>query len=53
MMEQITPRVDMAFKKIFGVEGNKDLIISLMSSIVGEADQMAKITNSFVLNTFY
>ena len=24
-MEKITPRVDIAFKKIFGVEENKDL----------------------------
>ncbi|MFU7502461.1 MAG: PD-(D/E)XK nuclease family transposase [Candidatus Tisiphia sp.] len=33
-MEKITPRVDLAFKKIFGVEENKDLLISLINSIV-------------------
>ncbi|MGI4851749.1 MAG: PD-(D/E)XK nuclease family transposase, partial [Janthinobacterium lividum] len=29
-MEQITPRIDIAFKKIFGVEENKDLLISFI-----------------------
>ena len=38
-MSNISPRVDIAFKKIFGVEENKDLLISLINSIVGEADQ--------------
>jgi hypothetical protein len=28
MTERISPRVDIAFKKIFGVEENKDLLIS-------------------------
>ncbi len=26
-MERISPKVDLAFKKIFGVEENKDLLI--------------------------
>jgi predicted transposase/invertase (TIGR01784 family) len=43
-MEIISPRVDIAFKKIFGVEENKDLLISLVNSIVGEQDQVAEIT---------
>ncbi len=43
-MEKITPRVDIAFKKIFGVEENKDLLISLINSIVGEEDQVAEVT---------
>lgn len=43
-MEKITPRVDIAFKKIFGVEENKDLLISLINSIVSEEDQVASIT---------
>ena len=43
-MEKITPRVDLAFKKIFGVEENKDLLISLINSIVGQEDQVAEVT---------
>ena len=44
MAERITPRVDIAFKKIFGVEENKDLLISLINSIVGESDQVSDVT---------
>ena len=43
-MQQISPRVDLAFKKIFGVEENKDLLISLINSIVGKEDQVSDIT---------
>jgi len=43
-MEKISPRVDLAFKKIFGVEENKDLLISLINSIVGKEDQVLDIT---------
>ena len=43
-MEGITPRVDIAFKKIFGVEENKDLLISLINSIVSEEDQVLDVT---------
>ena len=43
-MEQITPRVDIAFKKIFGVEENQDLLILLINSIVSQEDQVATIT---------
>ncbi|MBA2649284.1 MAG: PD-(D/E)XK nuclease family transposase, partial [Legionella sp.] len=43
-MEQITPRVDIAFKKIFGVEENKDLLMLLINAIVSEEDQVAEIT---------
>lgn len=39
----INPRVDIAFKKIFGVEENKDLLISLINSIVTEADQVESV----------
>ena len=44
MTEKINPRVDLAFKKIFGTEGNKDLLISLINSIVGEEDQVVDVT---------
>ena len=38
-----------AFKKIFGVEDNKDLLISLINSIVGERDQVDEVE---VLNPY-
>ena len=38
-MCRINPRVDFAFKKLFGSEENKDLLISLINSIVSEKDQ--------------
>lgn len=43
-MLPISPRVDIAFKKIFGVEENKDLLISLINSIVSEEDKVASVT---------
>ena len=43
-MSTISPRVDIAFKKIFGVHENKDLLISLINSIVSEEDQVVDIT---------
>ncbi|MGR3912623.1 MAG: Rpn family recombination-promoting nuclease/putative transposase [Candidatus Rhabdochlamydia sp.] len=43
-MEPINPCVDIAFKKIFGVEENKGLLISLINSVVGEEDQVTEIT---------
>jgi predicted transposase/invertase (TIGR01784 family) len=42
-MEKISPQVDVAFKKIFGVEENKDLLISLINSIVSEEDQVSEV----------
>jgi predicted transposase/invertase (TIGR01784 family) len=44
MSEKISPRIDLAFKKIFGVEENKDLLISLINSIVSAEDQVAEVT---------
>ena len=43
-MEPISPRVDIAFKKIFGVEENKDLLISLINAVVSKDDQVADVT---------
>ncbi len=43
-MTLITPRVDIAFKKIFGVEENKDLLILLINAIVSKKDQVADVT---------
>ncbi len=42
-MSFINPRVDIAFKKIFGVEENSDILISLLNSIVSEKDQIDQI----------
>lgn len=44
MTERISPRIDISFKKIFGVEENKDLLISLINSIVSNDDQVADVT---------
>lgn len=43
-MNNITPRLDISFKKIFGVEENKDLLISLINSVVSEEDQVVDVT---------
>ncbi len=43
-MNRINPRVDIAFKKIFGVEENKDLLISLINAIVAKEDQVVDLT---------
>ena len=40
-MCRITPRVDFAFKKLFGSEENKDLLISLINAIVSEKEQVS------------
>ena len=40
----VSPRVDIAFKKIFGVEENKDLLISLINSITQEEDKVSEVT---------
>ena len=41
--EMINPRVDLAFKKLFGVEENKDILLSLLNSIVSEEDQIESV----------
>ncbi len=43
-MSPISPRVDIAFKKIFGVEENKDLLISLINSMLSKQDQVEDVT---------
>jgi predicted transposase/invertase (TIGR01784 family) len=54
MRELIDPRVDLAFKKIFGVEENKDLLISLINSVVSDEDQVqdVKLLNPYNPKTF-
>ncbi len=39
----LNPRVDFAFKKLFGDEKNKDLLMSLINAIVSEEDQVKDI----------
>jgi predicted transposase/invertase (TIGR01784 family) len=43
-MCKINPRVDFAFKKLFGSEENKDLLISLINAIVSEQEQVVEVT---------
>lgn len=43
-MCRINPRVDFAFKKLFGSEENNDLLISLINAIVSKQDQVAEVT---------
>ena len=54
-MSNISPRVDIAFKKIFGVEENKDLLISLINAVVDEKDQVLDVTilNPYNPQSFY
>ncbi len=48
-MSNINPKVDLVFKKLFGVEENKDLLISLINSVVSSADQVADV---IILNPY-
>lgn len=54
MMANINPRIDLVFKKIFGVEENKDLLIALINSIVSSEDQVADIVllNPYTIQNF-
>lgn len=42
-MCRINPRVDFAFKKLFGSEENKDLLISLINAIVSKKEQVVDV----------
>lgn len=42
-MDLLNPRIDLAFKKIFGSEENKDLLISFINSIVSIEDQVVDV----------
>lgn len=42
-MCKINPRVDFAFKKLFGSEENKDLLMSLINAIVSESEQVVEV----------
>ena len=42
-MCKINPRVDFAFKKLFGSEENKDLLISLINAIISKEQQVVEV----------
>jgi len=42
-MCKINPRVDFAFKKLFGSEENKDLLISLINAIIPEEEHVTEL----------
>jgi predicted transposase/invertase (TIGR01784 family) len=53
-MLRVDPRVDLIFKKLFGVEENKELLISLINAVVSEEDQVkdVKILNPYNVQNF-
>ena len=42
-MCKIDPKIDIAFKKLFGSEENKDLLISLINSVLPDNEQIKSI----------
>lgn len=48
-MFKLNPRVDFAFKKLFGVEENKDILIDFINSVVSEKD---KVTDLQIKNPY-
>ena len=42
--ERLNPRVDFAFKKIFGSEENKDLLMALVNAVLPAEDQVQSLT---------
>ncbi len=43
-MSKVNPKIDLVFKKLFGVDQNKDLLLSLINSMLGEDDKMKTVT---------
>ncbi|MDX2302855.1 MAG: Rpn family recombination-promoting nuclease/putative transposase [Microscillaceae bacterium] len=44
MMSKVNPKIDLVFKKLFGSEENKDILLSLINAILPLSQQIAKIT---------
>ena len=42
-MCKLNPRIDFVFKKLFGTEESKDILIDLINSVVSEADRVSDI----------
>ncbi|KYH30642.1 PD-(D/E)XK nuclease family transposase [Clostridium tepidiprofundi DSM 19306] len=45
-MCRLNPKVDFVFKKLFGSEENKDILISFINSVLSEDEQIADIEAS-------
>jgi len=43
-MSRVNPKIDLVFKKLFGSEENKDILLSLLNSILPENQQVTQIT---------
>lgn len=43
-MSKVNPKIDLVFKKLFGSEENKDILLSLINAILPHKQQVAKIT---------
>jgi predicted transposase/invertase (TIGR01784 family) len=43
-MGKVNPKIDLVFKKLFGSEENKDILLSLINAILPLTQQIAKIT---------
>ena len=43
-MSKVNPKIDLVFKKLFGSEENKDILLSLINAILPLNQQVAKIT---------
>lgn len=54
-MEMITPCIDLAFRKIFGVAESEDLLISFINFSVRPEDQLSEVTllNSYDIQSFW
>jgi hypothetical protein len=51
MKVEIDPKVDFAFKGVFGREGNTDILLDLLNAILGDSLK-APLTELTVLNPF-
>ncbi|WP_448529448.1 Rpn family recombination-promoting nuclease/putative transposase [Raineya sp.] len=43
-MAKVNPKIDLVFKKLFGSEENKDILLSLINAILPEHQQIADLT---------
>ena len=50
-MKFADPKNDLAFKKIFGNENHKNILISFLNAVLGEVNQSKHIENFQILNS--
>jgi predicted transposase/invertase (TIGR01784 family) len=43
-MQKVNPKIDLVFKKLFGSEENKDILLSLINAVLPDNQQIAEIT---------